>query len=135
MSVFEPFVSLVGSDKNCKRSSQHFIVLLRLPIERSWQFFKKSEDTCLTLCARSKLVLADFRHIPGTIRPVLPSELFGLQGMPLGDLFPGDDPDDFLAQFLTYNDVRRIVGNAFHIPCCMSAFVSALLAIGKAGVC
>ena len=103
-----------------------------LPMEKSWHWFSPVKGICGTLTARSKLMVTCTEGSIPVLRPLLPSELFGLQGMCLDDLFPHmPDPESELARAFTFNDMRRMSGMAFHQPSCMSAFLAAFLSVQR----
>ena len=109
---------------------QHMPVLL--PVEKSWDYFRAVHNSCPTLCAGSKLVVACFHEHPPALRPLLPAEYFSLQGMPLAELLPHMPcPETTLSSFLAFSDVRRLCGNAFHLPSCLAALLSAMVAMDR----
>ena len=99
-------------------------------MERSWSFFCPGFKNGLTLCGRSRLLVAHFGHYPPELRHLLPSELFGLQGMPLPELFEDRQaPEAELADFMTYGEICKMVGSAFHLPTAMAGLMSAMLSM------
>lgn len=97
-----------------------------LPLHRSLSFFHASHNVCHTICARSKLWLLSFEQAGAVFRPILPRELFSLQGMPLGDVFPDMESsvaEVWLHSVMSFCDVRRLTGMAFHVPSALAALL------------
>ena len=94
-----------------------------LPLHKGWDRFRASFDVCPTLTARGKF----FVLTPHMLRPLLPQELFSLQGMPLRDLVPHGEPDVLLKSIASWSDVRSMVGMAFHTPSALGAFATMML--------
>ena len=101
-----------------------------MPLERSLQFSRPVYGRSGTLCGRSKVFVFARVCSEAMIRPLLPCEMFSLQGMTLADvLWHEPDADDVAAESFTYGEIRSMVGQAFHMPSAAAAFLSAVLAI------
>ena len=70
---------------------------LILPMEKSWAYFKASgAGQGPTLCGSSRSFVADFSQAPYLIRPLLPEEMYSMQGMTLFEMYKVANPSQWL---------------------------------------
>jgi len=120
---------LKGKQQLLKMSAQDGGIIF-LPIEKSWRWFAPAHGHAMTVCARSKILVGVFCDSTPCIRPLVPAELFSLQGATLADLMSDSkDPELILATMWNYGDVRRLTGNAFHTPSALAAVTAAVLSV------
>lgn len=84
--------------------------------ERTMGWSQPEVNVCTTVVANMKLVVAH-KFQSGSVRLSLatPSELFGLMGMPLDAMFGRQVITD-LAGAVSYPEMVRLAGSAFHLP-------------------